>query len=315
MSTDTDLPIIFLMGPTGSGKTDLAVELCKQLPLDIISVDSAMIYRGMNIGTAKPDREILAIAPHRLIDICDPTESYSAARFCQDASREIADIHRQGRIPLLTGGTGLYFRSLQYGLSKLPEADQAVRSRIEADAASHGWDYMHQKLAEVDPESARRIHPNDPQRIQRALEVYQITGKPLTSHFRDTDVPLLEHRIIKIAVSPAERQVLHQRLADRFHIMLERGLVEEVQQLLKQYALHPGLPSMRLVGYRQVWQYLLEDLDYINMIKHAIVATRQLARRQLTWLRKETSVNWLDSEQKQLVSDVLKILSDNGRIS
>ncbi len=308
-------PLIFLMGPTGSGKTDLAVELCQQLSMEIISVDSAMIYRGMDIGTAKPGRDILEIAPHHLIDICDPSESYSAARFCEDANQLIDEIHARGKIPLLVGGTGLYFRSLQHGLSELPSANREIRAMIEADAEQHGWEYMHKKLNEVDPQSAQRIHPNDPQRIQRALEVYRITGKSLSSHFETADLPTTRSNIVKLAVTPTDRGLLHNRIQERFHTMLSRGLVDEVKMLYQRDDLHPRLPAIRLVGYRQVWQFLSGKLDYDDMIEHAIVATRQLARRQLTWLRKENDVIWIDSEQKQLVNSTLHLLRENGRIS
>lgn len=304
-NTDSKYPVIFLMGATATGKTGLAVELHDRLPVEIISVDSAMIYRGMDIGTAKPSPQILAKAPHRLIDICDPEESYSAARFCEDAMSEIKKIHELNRIPLLVGGTGLYFRSLENGLSELPSADQTIRKRIEAEAEEYGWEQVHTRLAKIDPVAAKRIHPNDPQRIQRALEVFEITGKPISAHF-DTQQPVsLESGIIKIIINPAERKVLHKRIAERFNEMLSNGLVDEVKKLREGRKLHPGLPSMRLVGYRQVWQYLDGKLDYQQMIERAIVATRQLAKRQVTWFRKEQNCGWFDSLENDLISNLL----------
>ena len=305
-----ELPVIFLMGPTATGKTGLAVELHKRFPMDIISVDSAMVYRGMDIGTAKPNAETLSLAPHRLIDICDPVESYSAARFCQDAIQEINNIHATGRIPLLVGGTGLYFRSLEKGLSELPEADTEIRLQLESEAKKHGWKYMHDRLVEVDPETAGRIHPNDPQRIQRALEVYEITGIPMSKHFLSGQVPLLDAEVIKIVVAPGERYELHKKIALRFHQMLTDGLIDEVKRLHSRGDLHHGLPSMRMVGYRQVWQYLDGALDHQQMIDHAIVATRQLAKRQMTWLRKEENSRWFVSEEDDFLYNLLNYIDN-----
>jgi len=288
-------PVICLMGPTASGKTDLAVELAESLPLDIVSVDSAMVYRGLDIGTAKPGPDVLARAPHRLIDICDPAESYSAARFRDDATREVEAIHAAGRIPLLVGGTGLYFRTFEQGLSALPGASHHIRQRIKEEARQCGWAAMHARLAEVDPASAERIHPNDPQRLQRALEVYELTGRPLSECWETNQGEPGPYRWLKLVVAPSDRAVLRERAASRFHAMIEAGLLDEVSALYNRGDLHENLPAMRLVGYRQVWRYLAGQLDYSDMITHAIVATRQLAKRQLTWFRAEQQTVWFDS--------------------
>lgn len=302
-----DSPIVFLMGPTASGKTDLALELCRRLPMEVISVDSAMVYRGMDIGTAKPSKELLDEVPHRLINICDPAECYSAARFAEDARREIESIHIAGGVPLLVGGTGLYFRALEQGLSEMPAADPEIRLRIETEAREKGWVAMHDKLAAVDPAAADRIHPNDPQRLQRALEVYELTGRAI-SEFHDLPSQSLEHPVIKIIVAPKDRQVLHDRISSRFENMLQEGLVEEVQTLYEREDLGPDLPAMRLVGYRQVWEYLAGTLDYEQMKAHAIAATRQLAKRQLTWLRREENATWFDSLAGDLTDSVYNYL-------
>ena len=303
---------ICLMGPTASGKTDLAVALRRHLPVEIISVDSAMVYRDMDIGTAKPDAATLQQAPHRLIDLLDPAEAYSAARFREDALREMADIVRAGAIPLLVGGTMLYFRALSEGLSVLPEADPVLRQRIEAEAAELGWKVMHRRLAEVDPESAARIHPNDPQRLGRALEVYALSGRPLSELWREHQAAPLPYRLVKLAVAPPERHELHQRIAQRFALMLETGLLEEVEALYRRGDLHPELPSIRCVGYRQVWQYLAGELSYAEMSEKGVVATRQLAKRQFTWLRSESHLHWYSSFDQKLVEKVLKMLDDSA---
>jgi tRNA dimethylallyltransferase len=309
------LPVVFLMGPTASGKTRLAVELVQRLPMEIISVDSAMVYRDMDIGTAKPSADILKIAPHRLINICDPAESYSAARFCDDAMREIEHIHAAGKIPLLVGGTGLYFRSLEKGLSVLPAADTKIRQRLEAEANTSGWKAMHDRLAKIDPEAAGRIHPNDPQRIQRALEVYELTGKPMTAHYGDNIPVPISCEAIKVVISPADRKDLHEHIRQRFLNMLDQGLVEEVRKLYERGDLHAGMPSMRLVGYRQVWCYLDGQYDYQTMIERAIVATRQLAKRQLTWFRREQEARWFDSHDPALPANLLNYLTDKITLS
>ena len=307
------LPLaICLMGPTASGKTDLAVALRRHLPVEIISVDSAMVYRGMDIGTAKPDAPTLREAPHRLIDILDPAEAYSAARFREDALREMDEIVQAGRIPLLVGGTMLYFRALSEGLSVLPEADPVLRQRIEAEANELGWEAMHRRLAEVDPESAARIHPNDPQRLGRALEVYALSGRPLSMLWREQQVAPLPYRLIKLAVAPPERSTLHERIAVRFKGMLKAGFIDEVEALFHRGDLHLELPSIRCVGYRQVWQYLAGELSYSEMSERGVVATRQLAKRQFTWLRSEKNPYWFSSLDQKLVEKVLKLLDDNA---
>ena len=299
------LSAIFLMGPTASGKTDLAVELVQRFPCEIISVDSAMIYRGMDIGTAKPGPEILRIAPHRLIDILDPAEAYSAARFCADAQREMHAIMAAGRIPLLVGGTMLYFRALQRGLSDLPPADPEVRSRLEQEALAHGWSHLHERLAAVDPAAAVRIHPNDPQRIQRALEVYEVSGVPMTEFFSRRTAEPWRGPVVKIALAPGDRAILRQRIAGRFHAMLEQGLVEEVQHLRQRGDLDRNRPALRSVGYRQVWDYINGAISREEMIRTAIIATGQLAKRQMTWLRQEKEAQWLESLDQKLYSKAI----------
>jgi tRNA dimethylallyltransferase len=282
------------MGPTASGKTGLAVELVQRLPFEIISVDSVMIYRGMDIGTAKPGPEVLARAPHHLIDILDPAERYSAARFRDDALALMEQIRARGGLPLLVGGTSLYFRALQQGLSALPEADPALRAELEDWAAREGWATLHRELARLDPQAARRIHPNDPQRIGRALEVQRLTGRPLSDWFREGRGADSAYRFVNVALAPPERGILHQRIAERFRHMLDAGLVEEVRALYARPDLHAGLPSMRSVGYRQVWSWLAGECSEAEMVERGIAATRQYAKRQLTWLRGEPELAWLD---------------------
>lgn len=297
---------ILLTGPTASGKTELAVELVRQLPCEILSVDSAMVYRGMNIGTAKPGPEILARAPHRLIDILDPVESYSTARFRADALTAMAEIVARGRIPLLVGGTMLYFRGLQQGLAPLPDADPKVRDALLQDARRLGWAAMHNRLAEVDPVAAARIHPNDPQRIQRALEIREISGEAMSDLLRSdrkTD-PELPYRLLKLVRAPADRQTLHERIERRFRTMLDLGLVGEVESLWARGDLSPDLPSMRCVGYRQVLKYLLGEYSFDEMLHRGIVATRQLAKRQMTWLRAEADCLWLRDDPAVLAEAV-----------
>ena len=305
--SDRPQPIVCLMGPTASGKTDLAVKLVEQLPLEIISVDSAMVYKGMDIGTAKPDAEILHRAPHRLIDFLDPIEPYSAARFCEDALREVEAITRAGKTPLLVGGTMLYFRSLLQGLNDLPAADNELRVALATEAGAIGWREMHRQLAEVDPEAAVRIHPNDPQRISRALEVYRLTGIPLSQWVKQP-TRVLPYRPILLGLVPSDRGILHERIARRFEQMLKNGLVEEVNRLYQRGDLTVAKPAIRAVGYRQVWQYLAGELDYQSMQEKGIVATRQLAKRQLTWLRSTPELNNIDCLNKDLASVALKML-------
>jgi tRNA dimethylallyltransferase len=277
-------PAIFLMGPTASGKTALAVSLVERFPLEIISVDSALVYRGMDIGTAKPDASTLARAPHHLLDIRDPTEAYSAAAFCEDARRLMADIVARGRVPLLVGGTMLYFRALLQGLDDLPRADAALRKELEAEAAARGWPALHADLARIDPATAARLAPNDSQRIGRALEIFRLTGTPMSALLERAQ-SVLPYRLLQLALIPSDRAVLHQRIAARFDAMLAAGLVDEVACLRRTYALAPDLPAMRAVGYRQAWAYLDGDIDAEALREQGIAATRQLAKRQLTWLR------------------------------
>jgi len=301
---------IFLMGPTASGKTDLAIQLRQQLPVEVISVDSALIYRGMDIGTAKPSKAELALAPHRLIDICDPAESYSAANFRTDALREMQEISAQGKIPLLVGGTMLYYKALLEGLSPLPSADEKVRSEIEAKAALIGWGGLHQELSKIDPISAQRINPNDSQRINRALEVFYLTGKTLTELTAQKG-EALPYDILQFAIVPKQREVLHHRIEQRFHNMIELGFQQEVEKLYRRPDLNENLPSIRCVGYRQMWEYLRGDYDHDEMVFRGICATRQLAKRQITWLRGWTSpIQWLDSLQPaQALEKVLTSVS------
>jgi len=311
----TSLPTaIFLMGPTASGKTGLAVELVRRLPCEIVSVDSALVYRGMDIGTAKPGPDVLAVAPHRLIDILDPAESYSAAQFCADAHREMEAIAAGGRIPLLVGGTMLYFRALQQGLSTLPPADLEVRRGLDAEAGRVGWAALHRRLAEVDPQAAARIHPNDPQRIQRALEVYELTGRPLSAFFAEPTPGQLTRKAIKLVVAPSDRDILRQRIVARFHQMLEEGLIDEIEALYRRDDLHRDLPSMRSVGYRQGWEYLAGEITYPQLIERATVATGQLAKRQLTWLRREQGAEWFDSLDSEIFNKVMEYIKSSVKL-
>lgn len=293
------------MGPTASGKSGLAMELVQQLPVDIISVDSALVYRGMDIGTAKPTKVELATAPHRLIDICDPSESYSAGQFRDDALREIADIIAQRKIPLLVGGTMMYFNVLQNGVAQLPTADAKTREAIMLEANRLGWPALHEQLTQIDPVAANRIHPNDAQRIQRALEVFRMTGKPLTTLQQKNSQPLLPYNVVNIALLPEDRAVLHERIAQRFDAMLEQGFLDEVRQLHQQEGLHLDLPAMRTVGYRQAWMYLDGDYDFDTMRDKAIIATRQLAKRQYTWLRRWEGLTVFSQPDLMAVKDFL----------
>lgn len=302
-------PIVYcLMGATATGKTALAVELVKRFPFEIISVDSAMIYRGMDIGTAKPSADILAVAPHRLIDIRDPQENYSAAQFMQDALREINDIFSQGKIPLLVGGTMLYFHALQRGLSVLPAANPAIRAELDGKAEQLGWPALHRELAAVDTVAASRIHPHDSQRIQRALEVFLSTGKNITT-WQQEEKNALQYRSVNVALEPPERSILHARIAERFMQMLTQGFVAEVEKLFLRGDLSINMSSIRSVGYRQVWQYLAGDLTYEDMQERGIIATRQFAKRQCTWLRSWPELHWFNSEDKQLLSRVAEFIS------
>ncbi len=294
--------IICLMGPTASGKSDLAFRLINELPCEIISVDSAMIYRGMDIGTAKPTTEELKQAPHRLIDIRDPSEAYSAADFCSDAKHEIEAIFALGKIPLLVGGTMLYFRALQQGLSSLPAADETTRQLI-LDKANHlGWQALHDELAKIDPATAKRIHPNDPQRLSRALEIYYLTGQSLSTHFEMSKPSDQAYEFINIGLLPEDRAWLHERIAKRFHLMLDHGFLEEVKQLHDRGDLSADLPSMRAVGYRQAWAYLENEISYEQFVEQGIAATRQLAKRQITWLRSWPNLQVIKCDKKNVIS-------------
>lgn len=311
-------PAIFLMGPTAAGKTDLAVELARLLPCDLISVDSALVYRGMDIGTAKPSAELLREFPHRLIDIRDPAQSYSAADFVNDALVAMAESSAAGRIPLLVGGTMLYFKALSEGLADMPAADATVRAELELQARTDGLGALHRQLAEIDPESAARIHPNDPQRLVRALEVYRVSGISMTEHrsrqrlqkagVGTPDAGVLPYTVAQLSVAPAQRHVLHQRIEQRFLAMVEQGFVEEVETLRRRSDLHPELPSMRAVGYRQVWSYLDGVYARDEMVQRGVAATRQLAKRQLTWLRGWEGVHWLESSACDNLPRALKYL-------
>ncbi len=287
-------PAIFLMGPTASGKTALACALADRFPVELISVDSVLIYRGMDIGSAKPDAQALARYPHRLIDILDPARSYSAAQFRDDAIREMAAITAAGRIPLLVGGTGLYFRALQGGLSELPDADPQLRAELDAQAQRSGWPALHARLAGLDAPAAQRIRPNDAQRIQRALEVIELTGRPLSAQ-QQGPAGAFPYHVLKLAVIPSRREVLHERIAQRFAEMMGQGFIDEVRRLYQRGDLHGGLPALRAVGYRQAWEHLQGRWDAEEMQRRAIFATRQLAKRQSTWLRSVLDARVLDA--------------------
>lgn len=306
MAVEKELPrAVFLMGPTASGKTDLAVAMAQQGPFEIISVDSALVYRGMDIGSAKPDKETLQQAPHRLIDICDPSDAYSAARFRQDALREMEAIVSAGNTPLLVGGTMLYFKALEFGLAEMPEADPALRQQLEREMQEQGLATLHRRLCVVDPEAGARIHPNDPQRTLRALEVHALTGRPLSQIQQEAQQPL-PYCLVKLALAPVERSLLHQRIEKRFQAMLDAGLEEEVRGLWARGDLDLELPAMRSVGYRQMLAYIAGDISYDEMVERAVIATRQLAKRQMTWLRSYPDVIWLD-QAEDLLAQGLKL--------
>ena len=301
-------PVICLMGPTASGKTALAMALHDALPCDIISVDSALVYRDMDIGTAKPTIEELAKYPHRLINLIDPSESYSAADFCRDALIEIEKSRSNNRIPLLVGGTMMYFKSLIDGISPLPIADVKIRQEIEAEAKELGWGNIHAQLANIDPVSAERIHKNDPQRLIRALEVYRITGKSMTELTKVKGARLAGD-VLQFAISPRERKDLHARIAIRFEQMINQNFESEVVKLKNRADLHENLPSIRCVGYRQMWEYLNDEVDHDEMVFKGICATRQLAKRQLTWLRNWPNLQWLHMEDENNLKVILSSVS------
>ena len=297
-------PAIFLMGPTASGKTGVAVELVQHFPVELISVDSALVFRDMDIGTAKPDAATLARAPHHLIDIVSPTEAYSAAAFRHDALRLMADITARGKVPLLVGGTMLYFKALREGLSPLPQADAALRAELDAEIAQHGIEHLHRKLAAVDAETAARLHATDTQRVQRAMEVYLLTGQPMSELLKQQEQAQLPYNIHSIALIPSDRAVLHQRIATRFEDMLQQGLLDELKMLREKYPLHRDMTSMRCVGYRQAWEYQDGEITAAELLEKGIAATRQLAKRQHTWLRSMPENIELDCLSPNLYSQV-----------
>lgn len=297
-------PAIFLMGPTASGKTGVAVELVQHYPVELISVDSALVFRDMDIGTAKPDASTLARAPHHLIDIIAPTEAYSAAAFRKDALRLMADITTRGKIPLLVGGTMLYFKALREGLSPLPQADAALRAQLDAEIAQHGIEHLHAKLAEVDAETAARLAPADTQRIQRAMEIYLVSGKPMSELIKQQEQDELPYSVQPIALIPSDRAVLHQRIAVRFEQMMQQGLVDELRSLREKYPLHRDMTSMRCVGYRQAWEFQEGEITQDELRDKGIAATRQLAKRQLTWLRSTPDIIELDCLATDLYAQV-----------
>jgi tRNA dimethylallyltransferase len=303
---------VLLMGPTGSGKTEAAVRLAEQLPLEIISVDSALVYRGMDIGTAKPSSSVRARTPHHLIDIRDPSQGYSVGEFTLDVQRVMQEIWSRGRQPLLVGGTMMYFHALTAGIADLPEADLAVRAAIDAKAAQAGWAAVHEELAQVDPQAAARIHINDPQRIQRALEVHRITGKTITALQQDRVSAFADVNVMEIALAPLERAELHTKIEMRFKAMLDAGFVQEVRNLYERGGLSPEHPSMRAVGYRQLWRYLAGHIGLNEATDQAIAATRQLAKRQMTWLRRRTDARWLDSMRPDVARAIFDALSEGG---
>ncbi len=302
------------MGPTASGKTGVAVELVQRLPVELISVDSALVFRDMNIGTAKPDAATLARAPHHLIDIIAPTEAYSAAAFRHDALRLMADITAHGKVPLLVGGTMLYFKALREGLSPLPQADAALRAELDAEIAQHGIEHLHARLAKVDAETAARLHATDTQRIQRAMEIYLVSGKPMSELIKQQEQNPLPYDILSLALVPSDRAVLHQRIAMRFKQMLKDGLVDELRGLRQKYNLHRDMTSMRCVGYRQSWEFIEGEITEAELLEKGIAATRQLAKRQLTWLRGMPDNIELDCLQPDLSEKVQRTISQ-ARIS
>ncbi|MCB5161396.1 tRNA (adenosine(37)-N6)-dimethylallyltransferase MiaA [Marinomonas algarum] len=300
--------VVCLMGPTASGKTGLAVELAEKHNFEIISVDSALVYKGMDIGTAKPDAALLARAPHRLIDIIEPTESYSAADFVGDAVRHSQEILEKGKTPLLVGGTMMYFNALQKGLAPMPTANAELRAEIEQEAKEKGWDGLHEELQRVDPKAALRIHPNDPQRLQRAIEVYRLTGKMMTAYWAEQEAVSLPFDMVNMAVMPQERSILHRRIEQRFDDMMSQGFLAEVEALYLRGDLTGDMPSMRCVGYRQLWQYLSGEDSLDDAVFKGIVASRQLAKRQLTWLRGWEDLQVFDSLSKDLLPEALNYI-------
>lgn len=305
--------VVCIAGPTASGKSATSLALAQRWPIEIINVDSATIYRGMDIGTAKPDRHEQELVRHHLLDIRDPAETYSAAAFCNDASRLTHDIRARGNIPVLCGGTMLYYKALREGLNRLPEADPAIREQIDAEANQLGWPAMHNVLAKIDPDTAQRLKPNDSQRIQRALEVYRATGRPMSSWLAEPlKKPTPDLEFVTVSLEPSDRTILHTRIADRYHTMIEQGLVDEVRGLHERGDLHPGLPSVRCVGYRQVWDYLDGNTSLDQAIERAIAATRQLAKRQLTWLRSQPERHRIDCLAPDAADQVVDWFNRSG---
>ncbi|HET8808074.1 MAG TPA: tRNA (adenosine(37)-N6)-dimethylallyltransferase MiaA [Methylophaga sp.] len=300
------------MGPTASGKTDLALNIARELPVEIISVDSALVYRDMDIGTAKPSLTERQQVPHHLIDIIEPCEIYSVGQFREDASRLMAEITSRNRIPLLVGGTMLYFNSLQRGLADLPAANAVIRQRLDQEAAEHGLAYMHQRLQKIDPESAARIRHTDPQRLQRALEIYELTGTPMSQLIAKTQ-PDLPYQMINIVLAPFQRKILHSRIAARYQQMMANGFLDEVRKLVVRGDCHENLPAIRAVGYRQAWAHLHGEYDEATFIDKAIIATRQMAKRQITWLRAQQDATWFDSGPSLPVSAVMQYLQQKLR--
>lgn len=310
---NTQPPAIFLLGPTASGKSDLAMKLTSHLPVELVSVDSALVYRDMNIGTAKPDAEILRQYPHHLVDIRNPDQVYSAADFRSEVLTLMSAISERGNIPLLVGGTMLYFKVLIEGIASMPAADSAIREKIAREAKTGGWQKVHQRLAEVDPESAARIHPNDPQRLQRALEIWELTGESMTQlHKKQQDLVSLPFSVCQLAIIPSDRADLHRIIAARFEQMIKDGFIEEVEHLREKYDLNAELPSIKSVGYRQVWQYLEGEVDRKAMQERAIIATRQLAKRQFTWLRGWSNLKEIPFPE---VNEALKIIQASSILS
>lgn len=310
MQAITPPPAILLMGPTASGKSALGVQLAQALHTEIISVDSALVYKGMDIGTAKPTLAERQGVPHHLIDILEPTEAFSTGQFRNQALEIMTDLHNRGKIPLLVGGTMLYFSALTQGLAQLPEANPDIRHQLDLDLQQYGKEALHQRLAEVDPQSAARIHVNDPQRIQRALEVYQISGRALSSFFEEQQAAEQPFQFIKFIIAPEQRHTLHTSIAERFKQMLAQGFLEEVAGLQKRGDLDESMPSIRCVGYRQAWSYLNGEYNYAEMQEKAIAATRQLAKRQFTWLRKEQNAHALCTGQTDLLHQALRVIHE-----